>query len=129
MVKDVITEDFDWQFDVGKGIVTCTQKNERVTAKAEQKMVLTKSAKFSVSGYTGGEINIQESGASGEDFTFAPQAQYTKALGEEVLLDGDQVTLILYGQKVNPLPPPSQIAAQQTVTITLKAKQHTVKGS
>lgn len=128
--KEVVTEEFEWEFDVGNGVVQVTNESEAYSqeVKVHGKKVLTELAKFSVTGYTGGDININGSGSSAVDFTFQVTDENVKAKGLKLLRDGDKTEVIaINGQKTNPIPPPATVPTVQTVTITLRAKQQEVK--
>lgn len=125
MVKDVITEDFDWQFSQGMGDVTedeATTQGHSQYSKAEGKAVLLENRLFQVDNFADGNIHA---GGTIVGFSFTPQAQYTKGEGGKlVLLDGDKIeglTINGINSKGNP--------DTSIVTLTIKAKQHTVKGS
>ena len=126
MVKDVITEDFDWVFSAGVGVLkedeSTTQGHSQYN-KAEGKAVLLENRLFQVEHYN--STGILTEGSTSEPFSFTPQAQYTKGEGGKlVLLDGDAKEISIAGTD-----PVTGVLKSITEKVTIKAKQHTVKGS
>ncbi len=130
MAKDIITEDFTWEFQLGQGTVQLADsQGKSMYTKIASKPVLKSSAKFSISGYTGGAIDIEGSGATTTPVNVTATAIHTKADGEEVLLDLDSVPVTLSGFKRNPAPPPDRVPISTTDVLILRASQHEVKGT
>jgi hypothetical protein len=120
MVKPVITEEFDFAFQMGNGKVTLVNSLPEV-AKAKSKKILVASATFAISEYTGGAINVSKSGQLAS-FTFTATAQKTKHKGEVVLLNEDKAQVVIAGSNS------SSGAVTQPDVVTIKAKQDKVKG-
>lgn len=126
MVKDVITEDFDWVFSAGVGVLkedeSTTQGHSQYN-KAKGKAILLENRLFQVEHYN--STGILTEGSTSEPFSFTPQAQYTKGEGGKlVLLDGDIKEISIAGTD-----PITGVLKSITEKVTIKAKQHTVKGS
>lgn len=121
MVKDIISKDFGVQFQIGSGTVSIVQQPEN-KSEAEGAAILTEQTTFAISDYTGGAINVSKSGYLAS-FTFTPTAIYTKHQGKKVLLDEDKATVTITGSNS------STGTVTQVDVVTIKAKQHTVKGS
>jgi len=121
MVKPIVTEDFDFAFQLGSGKVTLVESLPE-SAKAMGSKILVASAAFAISEYTGGAINVSKSGYL-DSFTFTATAQNTKHKDEVVLLDGDKAEVTITGSNS------SSGTVTQVDVVTIKAKQHTVKGS
>ena len=126
MVKDVITEDFDWVFSAGVGLLKedeATTQGHSQYDKAEGKAILLENRLFQVEHYN--STGILTEGSTSEPFSFTPQAQYTKGEGGKlVLLDGDAKEISIAGTD-----PVTGVLKSITEKVTIKAKQHTVKGS
>lgn len=126
MAKDIVTIDFDYELSPGRTGQVILDPNSNVgisnTSKIKGSKVLTSQRTFMIVGYTGGRV-ANGSGTSSV-FTVSRQAHFTKADNDFVMLDGDSIqNIIISGVDGEGVP------TSDSTQVTIKAKQHTVKGS
>lgn len=111
-LKYVATEDWEWEFNSGKGTVTVTEGiSEKV--KCDGKKALIGTIKFTISNYSGQGI----SQGSGEG-TIKGSATKLKIEGKGAVLEGDESDNIAV-TGLNQAPPPPKL----TVYVTVKVKK------
>lgn len=90
--------------------------------KAEGDNVLTANTQFTITGYTGGSIDVAGSGSC-QPFSFTPTATKVKAENALVLLEGDQMQVTFSGSNSS-----SGATTQVVVVQITDAGQGSVKG-
>lgn len=109
----------------GTGTITITPGQTSTKVKADGKAVYL-TLKFTVSGYTGGEITVAKSGTGAGEITAS--AEHVKIEGHKALLEGDvSAEFTVTGQK--PSGSSTTTATNQEVVKITKAGQSKAKGA